>query len=49
MEDGRVIDCGRHDDLIERCGLYQRLAAIQFGEKNKAAHNVTSLDEVETV
>ncbi|MEQ8937663.1 MAG: ATP-binding cassette domain-containing protein, partial [Gammaproteobacteria bacterium] len=36
MEDGRVIDSGRHNELIERCGLYQRLAAIQFGENEKA-------------
>ena len=49
MEEGRVIDSGRHDELIERCGLYQRLAAIQFGEKNKPVDKVTSLDDVEIV
>lgn len=37
MEDGRVIDSGRHNELIERCGLYQRLAAIQFGEKDPSS------------
>lgn len=45
MEDGRVIDSGRHDELIERCGLYQRLAAIQFGEKEKTG-KPTPIDDV---
>lgn len=39
MEDGRVIDSGRHDELIQRCGLYQRLAAIQFGEKDSTSRD----------
>jgi len=31
MDQGRVIDSGRHDALIARCELYQRLARLQFG------------------
>ena len=30
MDQGKVIDSGRHDALIARCGLYQRLAQLQF-------------------
>jgi len=30
MDRGRVIDSGRHEVLIARCDLYQRLASLQF-------------------
>ena len=31
MDAGRIIDIGRHDELVARGGLYARLAAMQFG------------------
>ena len=31
MEAGRIVDIGRHDELVARDGLYARLAAMQFG------------------
>ena len=31
MEAGRIIDIGKHDELVTRGGLYARLAAMQFG------------------
>ena len=31
MEDGRVVDEGRHGELVSRGGLYARLAELQFG------------------
>jgi ATP-binding cassette subfamily B protein len=31
MDHGEVVDVGRHDELLARCGLYARLAAGQFG------------------
>lgn len=31
MEQGRIVDVGRHDELLVRCGLYARLCAMQFG------------------
>ncbi|MDA9711110.1 ABC transporter transmembrane domain-containing protein [Luminiphilus sp.] len=30
MDQGQMIDCGPHDELITRCALYQRLARLQF-------------------
>jgi ATP-binding cassette subfamily B protein/subfamily B ATP-binding cassette protein MsbA len=32
MEGGRIADIGTHDQLLSRCGLYQRLHQIQFRE-----------------
>ncbi len=32
MEGGRVVETGRHDELVAQGGLYARLAALQFGE-----------------
>jgi ATP-binding cassette subfamily B protein len=31
MDEGRVVEEGRHDELVARGGLYARLAALQFG------------------
>lgn len=31
MEGGRIVDIGRHDELVARDGLYAKLAAMQFG------------------
>lgn len=30
MDQGEIIDAGTHDELMDRCGLYQRLNEIQF-------------------
>ncbi|MBL8329493.1 MAG: ATP-binding cassette domain-containing protein [Rubrivivax sp.] len=30
MEQGRIVDIGRHEELVARGGLYARLAAMQF-------------------
>ena len=30
MDGGRIVDIGRHDELVARGGLYARLAAMQF-------------------
>jgi branched-chain amino acid transport system ATP-binding protein len=31
LDHGRVVDVGRHEELVARGGLYARLAAMQFG------------------
>ena len=34
MENGQVIDVGRHGELLERCPLYSRLASLQFRDED---------------
>ena len=31
MQDGRIIDRGKHHDLLDRCGVYQTLVRTQLG------------------
>lgn len=31
MDKGRILDAGRHEELLKRCELYARLYAMQFG------------------
>ncbi|MGH8643955.1 MAG: ABC transporter transmembrane domain-containing protein [Gammaproteobacteria bacterium] len=33
MDKGRVVDTGRHEELVRRGGLYARLAALQFDQR----------------
>ena len=37
MEDGRILDVGTHEELLERCGLYKRLYSIQFDNLRDSA------------
>ncbi|MDR6952171.1 ATP-binding cassette subfamily B protein [Ancylobacter sp. 3268] len=37
MEHGRIVEEGRHAELVAKGGLYARLAALQFGENGPAA------------
>ena len=30
MDEGRIVEMGRHDELVARGGLYARLASLQF-------------------
>ena len=32
LEKGRIIDIGKHQELLGRCGLYKKLHEIQFRE-----------------
>ena len=32
VDNGWVVDVGTHNELLARCGLYQRLASMQFKE-----------------
>ena len=33
MDEGRIVDIGRHDELVAKGGLYARLAELQFNVK----------------
>lgn len=37
MEHGRIVDTGKHEELIKRDSLYARLANLQFGQHGAAA------------
>ncbi|MBS0546206.1 MAG: ATP-binding cassette domain-containing protein [Proteobacteria bacterium] len=37
VDQGRVVDAGRHADLVRRGGLYARLAELQFNQRAAAA------------
>jgi len=37
LDEGRIVEAGRHHELIEAGGLYSRLAALQFEHKAEAA------------
>ena len=34
MQDGRIIDIGKHEDLLRKKGLYARLGELQFGKQS---------------
>lgn len=36
LEQGRLVDSGRHNELLKRCSLYQRLYHLQFSEGEAA-------------
>jgi ABC-type multidrug transport system fused ATPase/permease subunit len=36
MKDSRVLDRGRHDELLERCKFYKRLYRMQFSKNQEA-------------
>ena len=38
LEAGRIIDMGRHAELLERCELYQRLYRLQFSDEAVASN-----------
>jgi ATP-binding cassette subfamily B protein len=37
LEDGHIVESGTHKSLIEKDGLYARLAKIQFDQSAKLA------------
>ncbi|MGI9343014.1 MAG: ABC transporter transmembrane domain-containing protein [Gammaproteobacteria bacterium] len=37
MNEGRIVDVGKHDELVQRDPLYARLAELQFGEPESPA------------
>jgi len=39
INEGRVIDVGRHEELVRRDPLYTRLAELQFGEATEVNYH----------
>jgi ATP-binding cassette subfamily B protein/subfamily B ATP-binding cassette protein MsbA len=37
MHEGRIVDVGRHEELLVRCGFYRRLYQIQFEDLRQTA------------
>jgi subfamily B ATP-binding cassette protein MsbA len=37
LEDGRIVEVGRHDDLVAKGGLYARLSRLQFQDAEQAS------------
>ncbi len=37
IEDGRLVESGAHDDLLDRGGIYARLYEIQYAQKDREA------------
>jgi len=37
LEEGRVVECGTHDDLLTNSGLYSRLHSLQFCDSDAAS------------
>ena len=36
LDQGRIVELGTHETLLARCGLYARLADLQFGDGARA-------------
>jgi len=36
LENGRIVEIGKHDELVARNGLYARLSKLQFQTPNGA-------------
>lgn len=45
MEDGHVVDIGEHHELMQKSGLYKRLAELQFGEYQSASEQPDKISE----
>lgn len=42
LDDGRIVGCGRHADLLATCPEYREIAKSQLSEKDLAKASVTA-------
>jgi len=49
MDNGHIIDSGRHDELLQKSGLYARLAALQFAATKDVEFQAADVSRVERV
>lgn len=47
MNEGQIVDIGKHQDLMQKSGIYKRLAELQFGQEKKDEE--PALFEVESI
>ena len=45
MEQGRIVDTGTHDELLERSAIYSRLYALNFQDLEETEAPLTSVEE----
>jgi len=43
MDKGRIVESGRHRELLERGGIYAALWAVQTGQQNVATRKAAEL------
>jgi ATP-binding cassette subfamily B protein len=46
MDEGQIIDIGQHNELMQKSGLYKRLAEIQFGQNKNRINYPLQKDKV---
>jgi ATP-binding cassette, subfamily B, bacterial len=34
LQKGRIVETGKHDELVAKAGVYAKLAALQFGHES---------------
>lgn len=45
MDEGQIVDIGQHNELMQKSGLYKRLAELQFGQHKNESDDLRFMDE----
>ncbi len=46
MEEGQIVDIGKHQELMQKGGIYKRLAELQFGQDKNKSDKLLFKDEL---